>query len=125
MFRLSRVIGKVTLLGEEGAFTVPEGTDIRQLASRLAPDTTERTAVVRVRPGKALGLRHRAGAVQSGSVQSGSTDGADWDRLEVGFGRLESLVDELLSYGPDVVAEEPQELRTAVVERLRAVAGAA
>jgi proteasome accessory factor B len=120
MFRLSRVIGEVALLGEEGSFTVPEGTDIRQLASRLAPDTTERTAVVRVRPGKALGLRHRAGV-----VVDGAGDGGDWDRLEVGFGRLESLVDELLSYGPDVVAEEPEELRTAVVERLRAVAGAA
>ena len=125
MFRLSRVVGTVSLLGEEGAFTVPEGTDIRQLASRLAPDTTERTAIVRVRPGKALGLRHRAGAVHPGAVHPGSADADDWDRLEVGFGRLESLVDELLSYGPDVVAEEPQELRTAVVERLRAVAGAA
>jgi proteasome accessory factor B len=120
MFRLSRVIGDVDLVGEEDAFTVPEGTDIRRLASRLAPDTTERTAVLRVRPGKALALRHRAAAEVSGE------DGDDgWDRLELGFGRLESMVDELVGYGPDVVVEEPQELRDAVVERLRAVAGAA
>ena len=126
MFRLSRVIGEVTLAGEEGTFTVPEGTDIRGLASRLAPDTTERTAVVLVRRGKALALRHRAisGGLGAGAAEDSAGD-EGWDRLEIGFGRLESLVDELVSYGPDVVAREPDELRSAVVERLRAVAGAA
>ena len=117
MFRLSRVVGEVTLAGPEGSFTVPEGTDIRRLASRLAPDTAERTAVVRVRPGKALALRNRAASETSGE------DG--WDRLEIGFGRLESLADEVLSYGPDVVVDAPEDLRAVVVERLRAVAGAA
>jgi len=116
MFRLSRVVGDVTV--EDGSFTVPEGTDIRALASRLAPDTTERTATVRVRPGKALALRHR-GAFESADAETG------WDRLEIGFGRLESLVDELVSYGPDVVVEQPEELRVAVVDRLRARVGAA
>jgi proteasome accessory factor B len=96
---------------------VPEGTDIRQLASRLAPDTTERTAVVRVRSGKALALRHRA------TSDVPADDG--WDRLEIGFGRLETLVDEVLGYGPDAVVEGPDDLRSAVVARLRAVAGAA
>jgi proteasome accessory factor B len=118
MFRLSRVVGEVELVGDEGSFAVPEGTDIRHLASRLAPDTTERTAVVHVRPGKALGLRHRTRA-----TTTAADDG--WDRLEVGFGRIESLVDELVSYGPDVVVQGPEELRAAVVDRLRAVVGSA
>jgi proteasome accessory factor B len=118
MFRLSRVVGEVDLVGDEGSFTVPEGTDIRHLASRLAPDTTERTAVVLVRPGKALALRHRASTATTQSDDS-------WDRLEIGFGRMESLLDELLSYGPDVVVQAPEELRAAAVERLRSAAGAA
>ena len=80
-------------------------------------DTDERTATVLVRPGKALGLRHRA---------SGSAAGPEgWERIEIGFGRLDPLVDELLGYGPDVVVEQPRELRVAVVDRLRAATGAA
>jgi proteasome accessory factor B len=114
MFRLSRVVGEVRLVGDPGSFDVPEGTDIRELAGRLAPDTPERTAVVLARPGKALALRHR------GRV-TGAEEG--WDRIEIGFGRLESLVDEVLSHGADVVVREPDDLREAVVERLRAVAG--
>ena len=119
MFRLSRVLGTVTVEGEPGAFTAPEGTDVRHLASRLAPETTERTAMVRVRPGKALALRHRASVTGDAPVEDG------WELLEVGFGRVESLVNELVSYGPDVVVQEPQDVRDAVVARLRAVAGAA
>ena len=115
MFRLSRVAGDVRL--GEGTFTVPEGTDIRGLASRLAPDTVERTAVLQVRAGRAIALRHRATSETAGDE--------GWDRLEIGFGRLESFVDEVLSYGPDAVVEAPEDLRSAVVDRLRAVAGAA
>jgi proteasome accessory factor B len=118
MFRLSRVVGDIRLTGEPGSFTVPEGTDLRALASRLAPDTGERAAGVLVRRDRALALRHRATATVEG-VRDG------WDRLEVRFGRTETLVDELLSYGPDVVVETPEDLRTAVVDRLRAAAGAA
>jgi len=120
MFRLSRVVGRVGLVGEEGAFTVPEGTDIRGLASRLAPDTTERTAVLRARPGKALTLRHRATAAGAAGA-AGAAEGG-WDRLEIGFGRVESLADEVVAHGPDVVVQAPEDLRSLVVDRLRAVA---
>lgn len=116
MFRLSRVVGKVSFAGAAGSFTVPEGTDVRALADRLAPDSGERTAVVRVREDRALSLRHRAGSLEPAD--------AGWDRVEVRFGRTENLVDELLSYGPDVVVESPEDLRAAVIAGLRAVAGA-
>jgi proteasome accessory factor B len=118
MFRLSRVSGAVRLEGEEGAFTVPEGTDVRHLASRLAPETSERTATVRVRAGKALALRHRAAAPDEAPADEG------WESLVIGFGRVEPLVDELVSYGPDVVVVAPDDVRDAVVARLRAVVGA-
>jgi proteasome accessory factor B len=115
LFRLSRVVGDVTLTGPAGSFTVPEGTDIRALTGLLAPETSERSAQVLVRQHKAVALRHRAGRVTI-DAQHG------WDRLEVGFGRTDTLVDELASYGPDVVVEAPDDLRDAVVERLRGAA---
>ena len=120
MFRLSRVVGDVHLEGPPDSFTVPEGTDIRELAGRLAPDTAERCAVLRVRPGRGVALRHRA----SGET-SQDPDGDGWDRVEVGFGRLESFADEVLSHGADVVVESPDDLRELVIDRLRAVGGAA
>lgn len=115
MFRLSRVTGPVELTGPLGSFTVPEGTNVRELASRLAPESPERTAVIRVRPDRALALRRRAAEVQ--------TDPAGWDRVELRFGRVDALADEVAGYGPDVVVESPEELRTAVLARLRAVMG--
>jgi proteasome accessory factor B len=116
LFRLSRVVGDVELTGPPGSFTVPEGTDIRALTGLLAPETAERTATVRVRDGKAVALRHRA-AAETREVEPG------WDRLEVAFGRTETMVDELASYGPDVVVEAPEDLRSEVVRRLRGALG--
>jgi proteasome accessory factor B len=116
LFRLSRVVGEVTVTGPSGAFTVPDGTDIRALTGLLAPETEERSASVLVREGRAVALRHRAARVSAGAAPG-------WDRLEVGFGRTDTLVDELSAYGPDVVVEDPADLRDAVVERLRGAAG--
>ncbi len=114
LFRLSRVVGDAELTGPPGSFAVPEGTDIRAFTGLLGPETAERTAVVLVRDGKAVALRHRATQVTSGPEPG-------WDRLEVAFGRTETLVDELVSYGSDVVAQTPPDLRDAVVSRLRGV----
>jgi proteasome accessory factor B len=116
MFRLSRVVGAPSLVGPPGSFVVPEGTDVRALTGLLAPETSERRAVLLVRDGRAVALRHRATVTPD--VRAG------WDRLELPFGRTESLVDELLSYGPDLVVESPPDIRALVVERLRATAGA-
>ena len=110
MFRLSRVVGEPVLDGEPGSFEVPPGTDVRAVAGRLAPETPARTAVLRVRPGKAVGLRHRARAT--------GTDDDGWDRLEVDYGRLDAMVSEVLSHGADVLVEGPDDLRAAVVQRL-------
>jgi len=92
MFRLSRVTGQVRFDGPAGSFEVPEGTDLRRLASALAPEVPERTASALVRPGRAVAMRHRATSVEE-SVSPG------WDRVEVPFGRTFALADELASYG--------------------------
>ena len=114
MFRLSRVVGDVAFAGPPRSFTVPEGTDIRALTGVLAPPADYRTAVVDVRAGKAVALRHRA-------VPAGPAERPGWDRLELRFGRTDTFADELLGYGADLVVQSPPELREAVVEHLRAV----
>jgi len=106
----------VELTGPPGSFAVPEGTDIRAMTGLLAPETAERTATVLVREAKAVALRHRATA-EIREVEPG------WDRVEVAFGRTETFVDELASYGPDVLVEAPEDLRAAVVARLRGALG--
>ncbi len=115
MFRLSRVVGEPVLDGPPDSYQVPPGTDLRAIAAQLAPDTPARTAVLLARARKAVGLRHR------GTVAA-ADDG--WDRLEVGFGRLDAMVSELVGYGDDVVVLEPEDLRREVIQRLEDVLAA-
>ncbi|HEX6514616.1 MAG TPA: WYL domain-containing protein [Nocardioidaceae bacterium] len=116
LFRLSRVQGEVGQDGPAGSFEVPEGTDLRALTEALAPASPDRRARVLVRRGAAHGLRRHAEEV-------GGDTPVGWDRIEVAYGRTEALADEILGYGADVTVEEPEELRTQVVARLREVAG--
>lgn len=46
--------------------------------------------------------------------------GEGWDELEIPYGH--GLDASLVEYGPDVVVQEPAELRADVIDRLRAVA---
>ncbi len=115
MFRLSRVVGEPVPIGPPGSFTVPEGTDVRALTGRLAPEVPQQLAVLRVRPGKGVALRHRA------TVQQPADHG--WQRIEVPFARIDGLADEILEHGADVVVESPPTLREAVVAALRALVG--
>ena len=127
LFRLSRVRGEVTADGQAASFEVPEGTDIRALARNLAPPAGDQLARLLAKPGAALGLRRHArqSPVEPVETQAASSDEpAGWDRLEVTYGRQDALVDEVLSYGADVIVEAPEELRSRVVARLRVVAEA-
>jgi proteasome accessory factor B len=51
---------------------------------------------------------------------TGQDDG--WDLIELEFGDVESLAEEMVGLGPSVLAVHPPELRESVVRRLRAVA---
>ena len=119
VFRLSRVAGPVTADGPDGSVVVPPGTDIRDQLTRMLPPEPRHTAVLAARPGAGLGLRYRAS-----STAADPAGGPGWDRLEVGYRDEESLAEELVAYGPVVLALEPAELRDAVVRRLRAMLGA-
>lgn len=117
VFRLSRVRGEVRRDGAPGSYDIPEGTDVRAIAGRLAPEPTELHAVVLVRPGTGHPLRRGAASVETGVA---GPDGETWDRVVI-TRTSGDLASEVLSYGPDAFVVEPAELRAAVVARLEAV----
>ena len=67
-------------------------------------------AVLRVRLGAGHSLRRRA-------VDVGDIDEA-WSRVRIDFTDTEAFADEISSFGPDVVVEDPTELRESVIRRL-------
>lgn len=111
VFRLSRIEGTVRRIGEPGSFQVPAGID--PLAAVQAPiPEDERQARMRVRRGRAGTLRLRA---LSPPVEVDPP----WEELTVLVGDVEALAQEITGYGPDVLVTEPQDLRDAVIRRLR------
>jgi proteasome accessory factor B len=112
VFRLSRISGRVRGRGVAVA-EVPDHVDVRETVARWAGEgATAATARIRLRRGSGYPLRSRA-------VTTVPVD-ADWDELEIPYGHgLEAW---LAEFGPDVVVLEPAELRTDVIDRLRAVA---
>ena len=118
VFRLSRVQGEARKAGEPGSYDVPPGTDVRATTMRLAPEPTTGRAVLLVREGSGLALRRDAESVELGV--RGPDERTDWDRVVITRGGT-GVADEVLGYGPDVYVEEPESLRDAVVQRLRAV----
>ena len=116
VFRLSRVAGPVTALGEPGDVVVPDKIDFRAQVAALAEDQPRAEATVRARAGAGVALRRRA---------TKETPGDGWDELVVPFGDTEVFAQEVAGYGADVVALDPPDLRDAVMRRLRAVLGEA
>ncbi|WDT91023.1 WYL domain-containing protein [Streptomyces sp. SCSIO-PteL053] len=112
VFRLSRITGKVR--SRAGAFSaeVPDVVTVRETVESWAGETATRTARIRLRAGAGYPLRSRATAVRN--------RGDGWDELEIPYGH--GLDAWLVEFGPDVVVEEPADLRADVVDRLRAVA---
>lgn len=120
MFRLSRIEGVVEPDGRPGSFEVPPGTDLRALASSLAPSRPSSEAVVLARKGSAEMLRRRAQAVEGPVI---GPDGEEqWDRLTVTMYSADQLAEDVVSHLGDVVAVEPPALVDGVVQRLSQVA---
>ena len=116
IFRLSRVQGKAVKEGPAGAYEIPPGTDVGQVARRLAPEPSTERVVLLVRKGAGHTLRRGADQVEEG-VPGPDTE-STWDRLVLERGSM-GLADEVLGYGADVYVEEPALLRERVVRRLR------
>ncbi len=74
VFRLSRVEGMPRPEGPPGSYDVPAGTDVREVARRLAPPPLTEPAHVLVRQGTGHGLRRKAEQVESGVTGPDRTD---------------------------------------------------
>ena len=111
VFRLSRIVGEVVPDHKAPSYAVPPGHDAtasvrRSTSGRPQPEP----AVLRVRDGQGHTLRRRAQSVEEVDQF--------WSRVSVEYGDVESLADEVVGHGADVVAEQPAELVHAVVRRL-------
>jgi proteasome accessory factor B len=123
VFRLSRVRGAAEPVGQPGAFTVPPGVDIRDVARRLAPAPLPTApATLLARTGTGHRLRRAADRVEPGVAGPDGTTA--WDRLHFDAAPGD-LASDVLGHGADVVAESPSDLRDEVVRRLRDLAGGA
>jgi proteasome accessory factor B len=126
VFRLSRIEGEVRFTGPAGSVIVPEGTDVRETVREwdTQPPAQQRAAVLRVRQGAGYGIRRYAtpvpgttGLPDSTGSGAGSTDG--WDTISVPFSDVGWFAEHLASFGTDVVALEPADLREAVITQLK------
>jgi len=121
LFRLSRVQGRARRTGKAGAFTVPPGTNLRELTNRLGPGPRTERATLLARTGSCLGLRRYATLLEEGVEGPDGTTA--WDRLEVAYSSTSALADDVLTLGSSVYAESPAELRATVRDRLVAALG--
>jgi proteasome accessory factor B len=108
---MSRVVGRVVPVGEPGSFTPPADLDLfGHVAQWSNPVAHTNKATVLLRPGRAFGIRRRAESVVSGP---------DGDRVELRYSDPDSFARWLVGYGSDVVVLEPDDVRKAIVARLR------
>ncbi len=116
VFRLGRIAGPVSFAGRPGTVTVPAGTDVREIVRDwdVHPPAL-RTAVLRVRRGAGHGLRLRATGCRP------DPQDAAWDLAELPFSDVGWFADHVASFGADVIALEPADLREAVIGRLKGV----
>jgi proteasome accessory factor B len=125
VFRLSRIEGEVGFTGPAGSVVVPEGTDVRETVRQwdTQPPAQQRAAVLRVRQGAGYGIRRYATPVPGSTGVPGGTDVHDstgaWETISVPFSDVAWFAEHLASFGADVVALEPADLREAVITQLK------
>ncbi len=118
-FRLSRITGGVTAVGRAGAVTVPPGVRLKDQVMANAGRPESRSALLRVRPGRAAGIRRGGSVVQHAAGPDG------YDQVQVPMAALWDTARHVAGHGPDVIVVDPPDLRAAVVDLLRGVAGTA
>jgi len=113
VFRLSRISGPVRPFGPPGAVTVPEGVDLQAAVAAATPRAARGTGRVRLRPNSGGWLR-----------RSGQRVEGEPDVVELSYADISVVADEVAALGPAAAVLEPEELRIAVADRLRAVLAA-
>ena len=106
-FRVSRILGAVKPVGEQGGFTPPAEVPLGE----LAPGEIQGTATIAVRP--------EAGNVIRRAGKAAGMDG-DWDLIAVPYRHLDSLRADVLALAGAARAVSPPELVDAVRNFARA-----
>ena len=122
MFIGYRVQHSLTSGPSKGGLRYHPAVDLGEVARRLAPAVATARVVLLVREGAGLALRRGADVLDTGVA--GPDGSAGWDRIALTRAAT-GLADEILAFGPDVVVEEPAEVRQRVVDRLSAAVGPA
>jgi proteasome accessory factor B len=115
-FRLSRITGPVTTVGKPGTVTIPADIDLKRSVTDAGDDAGATAALLRIRAGRAAGLRRIATSVQP--VGTG-----EYDDVHVPMSSVSDLARRVAEHGPDVLAVDPAELRDAVQAVLREAVG--
>ena len=111
-FRLSRIEGAVRRAGPAGSYAIPADLDPGELVAPARERPDDRTAVLRVRAGRAVLLRRRAAAVEPAAEEG-------WDVVRVPVADAAALAQEVAGLGPDVVVLDPPDVRADVVRTLQ------
>ncbi|MFB9728040.1 helix-turn-helix transcriptional regulator [Haloechinothrix salitolerans] len=114
-FRLSRVTGTVTPIGEPGEVTRPDDVNLLEIVagSETGDHAPVATARLWAAEGAAAGIRRGARVIGKREV-----DGIPGDELELDVYYPDGLARWIAGYGPDVLVIEPDVLAKAVHERL-------
>ena len=115
VFRLGRIEGEVVTEGKPASYDVPPGHQPKAMISTVAVERDPQPAVLLVRTGAGHSLRRRARTV-------GDVDDT-WSQVDVDFTDTEAFAEEISSFGPDVVVENPTELKESVIRRLTGAIG--
>ena len=108
-FRLSRIVGDVTVFGQPGGFVRPAGINLAELVAGRGPDPSHE-ARIRIVGSTAGQLRRAATRI-------------DGDVATITFTDLQWLARAVASAGAGAIVLSPPELIQAVTHRLRQVAG--
>lgn len=122
-FRISRIVGEVTVSGRAHAYEVPADVDLLEQVRRQAEPVAERSATVLVLPGRAAGLRRDAELLRAASADPADVDDAS-DELRIPIVGLWDTARKIAAAGADVLVVEPADLRDAVVRVLQGTAAA-
>ncbi len=109
-FRLDRIVGSITTKGKSSNYLIP--TDF-SVEGHLRTTSSQQTAELYLRSGRALGLRNRAQEIFDKNAPT------DWQRFSISYQDQERIIEEILWYSDDAVILKPEEVRIAVIERLQ------
>jgi proteasome accessory factor B len=117
VFRLGRIEGEVAAVGKPASYEVPVDHQPKAMISTMALERDPQPAALRARVGAGHSLRRRARTV--------SEVDHTWSLIVVDFTDTEAFAEEIASFGPDVVVENPTELAESVIRRLTGALGPA